>query len=216
MRTSQNPGMTITLKVGNLFHQPNQLVVGFSDTFDTDTTNDKIISSRSLQGQLLVSRYSNDVHRLDSELSRALASVKPAFTEDRTAKPAGKLDRYELGTVAVLGQSETDRVYAVAYSRMSNDLVAKSSVHDLWLALGSLWDAVYIHGQRRPVSMPLLGSGLARINCLDSESLLKMELLSFVSRSQEELICKELNIVIYESDAEQVNMLEMAAFLKTL
>jgi len=99
---------------------------------------------------------------------------------------------------------------------MSNSLVAKSDVHRLWHSLGQLWNAVYMHGQRDPIAMPLVGSELARINCLDRESLLKMALLSFVSRSREELICKDFTVVIHPKDHDKINMLEVEAFLLSL
>lgn len=99
---------------------------------------------------------------------------------------------------------------------MQNNLIAKSSVDDLWQSLGSLWDAVYLHGQRRTVAMPIVGSELAKINCLDRESLLRMILLSFVARSREEVICKKLVVVIHPRDYDRINMLEVEAFLRTI
>jgi hypothetical protein len=89
------------------------------------------------------------------------------------------------------------RVFAVAYSRMGNDLVAQSTVEDLWSSLSRLWDAVYLHGQRGRVAIPLLGSELARIDALDRESALRMILLSFVTRSRENLVARELTLVIW-------------------
>jgi hypothetical protein len=86
----------------------------------------------------------------------------------------------------------------------------------LWQSLGSVWDAVYLHGQRETVAIPIVGSELAKINCLDRESLLRMILLSFVARCREELICKKLVVVIHPKDYDRINMLEVDAFLKTL
>jgi hypothetical protein len=209
------PDMTITVKVGDLFKENCHLVAGFSDTFDTDTTNNVIISRTSVQGQIVDQLYGGDSGHLDSELTSALSGVAVARTERRSDKRAGKLKRYPIGTVAILGPPER-RVFAVAYSRMGNDLVAKSSVEDLWHGLSRVWDAIYRVGQRRCVAIPLVGSELARINCLDRESLLKMVLLSFVARSREELICQELIVVLHPKDIDKINMLEVAAFLKTL
>ncbi len=201
--------------VGDLFERPEHLVVGFSDTFDTDTTGDKVISSRSVQGQLLTRVYGNRADVLDSELDQALTATPPIGHESRADKPTGKLARYRTGTVAVLNQ-RPQKVFAVAYSRMGNDFIAKASVHGLWESLGDLWDAVYQHAQRMPVAMPVVGTELARINCLDHESLLKMALLSFVARSREELICRRLVVVIHSNDAAKVDMLEVQAFLRAL
>lgn len=208
------PEMSITVAVGDILDRKGQIVVGFTDTFDTETANG-VISSSSLQGQLLERVYGGDLQRLDSDLVSALADAAPVKVELRSDKKRGKLDRFPIGTVAVLN-TDANRIYAVAYSLMDNNLVAKSNVHRLWHSLGQLWDAVYKNGQRTAIAMPLVGSELARINCLDRESLLKMALLSFVSRSREELICKDFTLVIHPKDHDKINMLEVEAFLRSL
>lgn len=212
--TSNN--VTLNVVIGDILDYPGQIVVGFSDTFDTDTRDDKIISSKSLQGQLLSRRFNNDVISLDRAISFALRGVKPRNTEKKADKRFGKLARYDIGTVAVIGSNPKERIYCLAYSVMKNDLVAESTVHNLWCAVGQLWDEVYTYGQREPIAMPLIGTGLARINFLDRESLLRMTLLSFVARSREKLVCNELTVYIHPTDRDKINMLELEAFIRTL
>ena len=213
-RAFGRPEMTVTVTVGDMLERKGQIVVGFTDTFDTQVA-DGVINSASLQGQLLEKVYGGDLQRLDRDIELALSSVALEKTELRSDKANGKLKRYPVGTVAILN-TDANKVYAVAYSSMGNDLVAKSNVQRLWYSLGKLWDAVYRNGQRDAVAMPLVGSELARINCLDRESLLKMSLLSFVSRSREDLICKSFTVVIHPKDHDKINMLEVEAFLRSL
>ncbi|WP_208811002.1 macro domain-containing protein [Micromonospora echinofusca] len=210
-----HPAMNVTVEVGDLFDQEVDLVVGFSDTFDTATDDRELISSDSVQGQLVQRLYGGDAKRLDRDLRAALAGVDPVGRETRRTKPKGNLLRYPLGTVAVLHRSGR-RIFAVAYSRMGTDYVARSSVDNLWLSLNGLWDAVYRHGQRGELAIPLLGSGLARIDALDRESLLKMILLSFVARSREAQLCREFRVLIHPDDVDRINLLEVAAFIRTL
>jgi hypothetical protein len=195
-RNFGRPDITVTVKVGNLFDQDAHLVIGFNDVFDTDTSDGTIISPRSVQGQFVERIYANDTMRLDSDLGKALRGVIPVVTERRSTKPQGKLRRYGIGTVAVLGDSRR-RFFCLAYSNMQNDLIAKSTVNYLWQSLSSLWDAVFLQGQREPVAIPIVGSELARISCLDRESLLRVILLSYVAQSREELVSKELIVVIH-------------------
>ncbi|WP_426502657.1 macro domain-containing protein [Dactylosporangium sp. McL0621] len=203
---SRHPEFTIRMLVGDLFTQVDaDLVIGFTDTFDTSVTGDRIIAGGSVQGQFLVREYGGDKARLDADLDLALAPVPVAAVEQRSAKRLGKLSRYPLGTVAVLGQPGRLR-YLAAYSRMGNDLVPRSSVGGLWHSLAQLWDAVYEHGQRRPVAMPVVGSGLARIDQLGPEALAHLILLSFVARSRETPICRELRIVVHPSDAARFDL----------
>jgi hypothetical protein len=214
-RVFGRPDITVVVTVGDLFEQDAHLVIGFNDVFDTDTTNGAVINPTSVQGQFQERIYGNDLGRLDADLSKALQGTAVSATERRNAKQRGKLKRYPIGTVATLGDAKR-RFFCVAYSKMQNNLIAKSTVDSLWQSLSSLWDAVYLHGHRGTVAIPIVGSQLAKINCLDRESLLRMILLSYVARSREELVCKKLIVVIHQRDYDRVNMLEVDAFLKTL
>ena len=157
-----DPRVTVIVMSGDLFGQDDaNLAVGFTDTFDTDTDRNIVISTESTQGQLLERLYAGDRGRLDRDLRGALARVPKSSVEARSAKPRGKLTRYPVGTVATLFLP-TRRVFAVAYSKLGNDLIARSSLPELRASLESLWDAVYLRGQRKPVAMPLVGSGLSR------------------------------------------------------
>lgn len=213
---SHRPEVVVRIVVGDLFAQGDaDLVVGFTDTFDTSVTGDRIVARDAVQGQLLYRRFDGDRPRLDAELEAALAPVLVAGIEHRAEKSLGKLYRYPIGTVAVLGPPRR-RLYLVAYSRMGNDLVPRSSVNDMWLSLSRLWDAVYEHGQRRPVAMPVVGSGLARIDQLSPEGLVQLILLSFVARSRESPICRELRIVIRPSDASRFDLRALRRYLNRM
>jgi len=208
------PDIGVTVKVGDLFEQPGHLVIGFSDTFDTDTTDGKIISPGSVQGQFLQRVYSGDRDRLDNEIEHALSGATKV-SEELSADKAGKLRRYPIGTVATLGMP-AQRYFCVAYSYMQNNLIAKSSVNDLWDALNRVWDAARQSGQRKTLVVPVIGSELARISSLDRDSLLKMMILSFVASSRQQDVCKELVVVVHRNDYEKIDFLEVRAFLHTL
>ncbi|MFD2348531.1 macro domain-containing protein [Nonomuraea ferruginea] len=201
-RDFTHPEMTITIQVGDLLKEDADLVVGFSDTFDADTTDNRIINGDSLQGQLLDRIYEGDLRRLDEELTCALSTTVPLSTETKESKPGGKLSRYPIGTVAVIG-SPRRRIYCLAYSRMGNDLVAKSSMDDLWLSLGHLWTAISQNSQLRHVAVPVMGAELARVHALDKENLLKMIILSFIARSRARPVCRRLTVVIRPNDIEK-------------
>lgn len=214
VREFTNPDTSVCIEVGDLFEQDTHLVVGFTDTFDTSVVGEQIISSVSIQGQLVHRRYGGDHRRLDRELAPSLRRTPPAGTE-RAGDKDGKRTRYPIGTVAVIGNPGR-LIFAVAYSRMGNDLVPRSSVSALWDSLDRLWAAVYERAERRTVSMPVIGSGLARIDELDREALLKLILISFLAHSRETPICHELRIVIHPDDLHTVDLLEIDAFLRAL
>jgi hypothetical protein len=207
--------MTVVIEPGDLFDRPEHLVVGFCDTFDTAVALGGPVSAASVQGQLLDRVYKGDAERLDLELAGALRGVRPAFQERRLRKSSGKLLRYPAGTVAVIGDGPR-LVFCVAYSRLGNDGVARSSVEELWLGLNRLWDAVYRRGQQDAVAIPLLGAGLARLDFLEAQDILRLILLSFVARSRERRVCRELRVVIRPEDLDRIDLAEAAAFLQSL
>jgi hypothetical protein len=214
-REFSNPRFAVAVEVGNLFEQDAHLVVGFSDTFDTATHGDLVISGGSVQGQLLKRCYRGDRRRLDRELTAALQDITPERAESRDVKAKGKLMRYPVGTTAVL-RAGRRRIFAVAYSRMGDELVARSTLNDLWGSLDNLWETIDQHARREPVAMPLVGSGLARIDVLDRESLLKLVLLSFVAQSRQRVVCHELRVIIHPDDLHRINLLEVSSFLSGL
>ncbi|GAA1275765.1 DUF6430 domain-containing protein [Sphaerisporangium rubeum] len=202
---------SLVIMPGDLFAQDDaHLVTGFTDTFDTAVEGDLVISDSSVQGQLLRRVYHGDRKRLDQELRAGLSHVPRVGTESRSTKPHGKLIRYPIGTVITL-RPPGRCVFAVAYSRMGNDLVARSSVADLTLSLDNLWTAVYRHGQLRPVAIALVGSGLSRLGAAEPWKLLRMIIDSYLAAaSRDGHLCKELRVILRASALEKIDMMELA------
>ncbi|MFG1996306.1 macro domain-containing protein [Actinoplanes sp. NPDC048988] len=196
---------TVVLSAGDLFAERDaHLVVGFTDTFDTDTTDDRVINGASMQARAARELFAGDRGALDRQLRAALRDVRPASRETRAVKRRGKLVRYPLGTVAVL-RPDDRCLFAVAYSRMGNDLVARSTPADLAVSLDSLWEAIRLHGQLRPVAVPLIGGGLSRIDESSPDDLLRLVIKSFERRSRSTRICPELRIVLRSEDLARVD-----------
>jgi Domain of unknown function (DUF6430)/Bacterial transcriptional activator domain len=196
---------------GDLFDQRDaNLVIGFSDTFDVDTKQDLVISRSSLQGQLVDRRFGGDCAALDRELRRGLQSVAPAGRETSRTKPRGKRIRYPVGTVVAV-PLDGRRVFATAYSRLGNDLVARAQPRDLATALARVWQSVAMFGQLAPVAVPLMGSGLSRITELSPEQLVCMIVQSFLRGCREHrTVTPQLRIVLRPADIERIDMTGLA------
>ncbi len=206
---------TVSIQRGDLFDQHDaNLVVGFTDTFDTVTTKALVISPHSVQGQLLDRVFDGDIKELDRALRQGLQHIEPVGREQVRDKPKGKRIRYPIGTVAPLFFDER-RVFAVAYSTLNNELVARSSIADLRHSLGLLWISVARYGLMKPVAMPLLGAGLARIHQQSPEDLIITILDTFVRACRELFtVTPELRIVLRPSDLERIRLPEIARFVE--
>lgn len=202
---------TITIKVDDLFHSKGHLVIGINDTFDTEIG--ELIKQKSVQGQFLSKVYHGDIQRLDRDIEEQLIKKKLQPTID-TSKNKGKNKRYPIGTTLSLGNG-TERYFLSAYSYMGNDLKAKSSINDLWISLREIWNEVRLKGQGTKVSMPIVGSELARISA-DRSLLVKLIALSYVLNSKEEVICEELEIIIRKQDLKYINLIDIQNSLSSL
>ncbi|GGN90128.1 hypothetical protein GCM10010112_75250 [Actinoplanes lobatus] len=204
----------VSVVVGDIFAEDDvHLAIGFTDTFDTDSRADIVISGGSLQAEAARRLFGDDRELLDRRLRGALTGVEPRTREMRAAKRRGKLIRYPVGTVATL-RAGGRLLFAVAYSRMGNDLVARSSEQDVAVSLERLWDAVYLRGQLRPVAVPLIGAGLSRIASATPDELITMLAGSFAARNRAVRISPELRIVLRPEDVSRVDLGALARFLE--
>lgn len=211
-------GLRVELLVrrGDLFDQDDaNLIVGFGDTFDTATDGYAAISGDSTQGQLLSRLYGGDRRRLDAELARGLHGIQPVTVESAQAKPRGKRRRYAVGTVVPLPLSGR-RVFAVVHCRQGLDLVTHSSTAELRQALEQAWRAVRQHGLLKPVAIPLVGAGLARVNDLGREQLMIMIIDTFLKSCRDSRCAPELRIVLRPSDVELIRVPDVARFVEAL
>ena len=210
----QQPEMTVTVMTADLFLQQSQIVIGFADTFDTDTTDNKIISGFSLQGQLLERLFHGDRELLDSLLQVQLEKLDGEAI-DSNLKEHGKMMRYPTGTSVVINHDGRN-IYCLAYSKMDNDLRVQSTLDLLWSSMSSLWNCVCANGQLEPIVLPVFGPELARVRNLSREALAKVILMSFVAESRIRPLTRDFTLVVRKQDLANINMLELAAFMRNL
>lgn len=206
-----SPDSVVKIKVGDLFKQDDHLVIGVNDVFDTQLG--EIIKAESVQGQFLHRVYGGDFTKLDQEIHVALIPYQEKTVVDR-AKSVGKNLRYPIGTTITLG-NVNKRYFLTAYSTMSADLICTGSADSIIESLDCLWDEIRKRGQGYPISMPIIGSDLARTG-LNRMVLIKLIAGSFILASKRKFITKELTITIHPNDIEQVNLYEIHDFLKTV
>lgn len=198
----------VVLVRGDLFEQTDSnLVVGFTDTFDTESDQSVVISSESVQSQLVDRLFAGERRLLDEKLRSGLRTVRAVATESVRAKPRGRRVRYPVGTTVVVPVDGGRRVFATAYSRLGNDLVAHSGHDDLRLSLENLWASVAVHGLFKPVAVPLIGSGLARVTELDRGQLVGLIVDSFIDACRRyPALTPELRIVVRPEDLARTDL----------
>lgn len=207
----KHPATNIRIKVGDLFDQRGHLVIGFSDTFDTELGD--VVSPESIQGQFLTRIYRGDRNRLDRDLDVALKSHSGTIDH---SKSRGKKKRYDLGTtVTLIGEGRN--FVCCAYSRLHADtLMADSDIDTIWASLGAIWNEVQVRGEQKPIAIPIVGSFLSRVGGGSCALLVRLILLSYFVHSRVKPIARELTLVVSERDLEKVNLVELEEFVRTL
>ena len=207
--TYTSPAVRIKVVPGDLFDAQTHLVIGMSDTFDTDGD---IIAVNSVQAQFLRRFYGGNAPALDRDLEKALQGAEPA---EEVGK-AGKTSRYAVGTVATLGGPDR-HFFCVAYSGMNDRNEARATVDGVWASLASLWTEVCEHGNGTPVVMAVIGGGQSRLSqSLSPADAIRLQAMSFWLRSREEKFCDELTIVVSPDVYDTIDRREIQAFLANL
>ncbi|WP_237404927.1 macro domain-containing protein [Actinacidiphila reveromycinica] len=210
-------GTDVVLVRGDLFDQADaNLVVGFTDTFDTATEQDVVISRESVQAQLVERVFGGQRRAFDERLRVGLRAFTPVGTESARDKPRGRRTRYPIGTTVVL-PVDGRRIFAVAYSRLGNDLVARADPAELRLGLERLWPTVARYGLFKPVAVPLIGSGLARVVELDRAQLVNLVIGTFAAYcGHDPAVARELRIVIHPDELAAIDLAPVEACLRSL
>ena len=98
---------------------------------------------------------------------------------------------------------------------MDNDLKVQSNVDYIWNSLSNLWEEVRRKGNGLNVSIPIIGSDLARTN-LPRMALVQLIMISFIAASKKELIANKLTIMIYLNDLGTIDFLGLEKFLNSV
>lgn len=206
-----SPNVTIEIKIGDIFEEKGNLVIGFNDVFDTELG--EVISKSSIQGQFLKRVYENKQDELDVDIETVLQE----HISDRSLDPdknRGKAWRYPIGTTITLVYNQ--RLYFLtAYGYMKNDLTVESNSESISKSLDKLWQEVRRKSNGVNVAIPIIGSELARSG-LSRMQLSKLIITSFVLESKKRFITRKLTLMIYPKDLDSVDFYELQLFIKSI
>ena len=168
--------------------------------FDT-IVDDRIISANTIHGQFLKYLYSINSfapHSLSSEIERALQGMDRTELS-RNEKPNGNLLRYPVGTVVDIGSHNNSHYFMLGFTTFDSNLTAHASKEEFVLAIQKLIEFCNCHSQGYPVVLPLIGSGLSRMN------ISKNVALRYIVRAFEinnDIINCDFHIIVWDKDKD--------------
>lgn len=200
----------ISIAVSDILDQEGSIVIGTSDTFDTELG--EIISSSSLQGQLLTNIYQSDKAALDLDINNALKEITAKVD---TTKIYGKQERYPIGTVANI-QRNNNRYFLLAFNKMLPDMKRVSTdIGDLWFTLSNCWNSIRENGHHKDIHVPIIGSRFARTG-LSCNIIIQLIIMSFVISIRQEGIAPSLTVHVHKTDVDKIDFIALKGWLNCL
>lgn len=198
----------IDVRIGDLFAGDDDVIVSTNTTFDTNMANG-LIHVESIQGQVATHFFQANTDEIDQQLGADLAHAQGV---DRPDAPGNKTE-YPIGTVARV-KAHGRTFYYVAMSRLNAQGTAGTSMREVEDALEALWAFILQHGERRNLSVPLMGTGRGRTG-VPRKRMAERIAQSFAHGSKDQVFADKLSIVIRPEDAEsfEVNLYQLRDFL---
>lgn len=193
----------VSLKFSDLFESRTNIVVGANEFFDCEVGH--FVSKRSLHGQVIEKIYGGDKDRFKSEVDAALVG----FSGNVIQRNGNSRNiAYPIGTTAILQQGGY-KIFLVALSRTNpNTAKAQCDLPSYWAALLGVLHAVHNNSNGFPVTLPLLGGGLAGLN-LEPQHLLRSLTLALVDFGRKHGLPDDTRIALPEACFEQLDLREI-------
>lgn len=210
--TLQGRDVTVEIRVGNIFQQDGDLIIGTNTTFDTRLAHN-LISEESIQG-VFTKKYFADERALDNLINPELANVQSvALPGPRVGKSA----EYPIGTTVQVAAREgprTRRAFLVAMARINEHGTAHAVFDELLESLGVLWEYIATRSSKGVLLIPVLGSRFGRLT-QRREELIHEIIKSFVAASASATFCDRLVIVISGKDVveQKLDLKALGAYL---
>lgn len=203
---------SVEIVVGDIFKEKGNFTIGSSNYFDTNFE----IANLSLKSQLINRCFESDIELLNNKILESIDKQGIKGKKDKN-KPLGNKTKYPIGTTVSLNQAER-QIFILIISKLVFEENRKHTISNptyLNEALNKFWEFIKTEGRMKPISIPVFGSGLARVN-LSFSLLIQLIVFSYVTYSKSTRISEKLKIIVYEKDYNPNDFEELKMFLKSI
>lgn len=201
----RNMDVTIEIKCCDFFKQEGSKLIQFSDTFDTDINDKKLVKKSSLNGQFIIRYFGDSIQELDRKIYETLDTnnVKSSMNP----KLKGKKLVYNSGTVIPLERHGQNYILT-AFSRMrpnGNSSMTRIAYTDF---LSSLWKKLAVINVKDE-TLNITVFGASSISGLPADfsyqDKLHEVIKSFLLASKNQRLCKKLRICMTTDDYSELD-----------
>ena len=187
----------VIIKFGDLFKENGLKTIAFNEFFDTQV-DDVLISSKTINGIFL-----NNQKEYIEEIEKIISNNENFNIIDETKREQGKNIRYKLGSI-----KRYKDYFLVAFSKFDDKNRAYLSLSNYFACLMKYWDEVNRLYNGKNVVLPLLGSGITRIDDVNIEPQYLLETIlnsfKYSSSSFSHDFC--VTIILHQSLNEKINL----------
>lgn len=198
-------GSDVTIKVGDIFQEPDFKVIAFNEYFDTQVDN-RIISEGSLNGVFIKGHLDISVADLDEHIATYDFDTDEILGANEDRKRGKKL-RHKIGSICIYND-----YLLTAFSKFDDSDKALITMPEYLEFLINFWDRVNRVYAQKNVSTPIFGSGITRIQGhknISDEDLLKIMLWTFRISEMRFKYPARLTIIIHKDKIDKINLLDI-------
>ena len=178
----------LEIRFGDILEREGIVVIPANEFFDGELGDH--VSVESLHGRFIKDVLGGVTQSFYELIAKDLANVEP--TQTNVQRPSGgQRVRYPIGTVARADVNEKRYLLAALAHTNVGTLKASATVQDLWICLDGVWRGIRDYSNGRPVSLPLIGSGLSGVG-LPEANLIEVIAISFLKETKERKVADKV------------------------
>lgn len=196
--------LEIEIRCCDIFSQEGAKVVQFSNTFETDITEGRLVKAGSVNAQFIEKHYKGNRHDLDCAITSKLKelNIRPKFEDSQLY---GKKTTYNIGTVCPL-KIANDTYFLTAFGKMRHKGNVTIRTYEYSNFLAYLWTNISrVASNDETINVTVFGeshtTGLpAEFNMQDK---IHEIIRSFILSSREKRFCRKLRICLLPKDIKK-------------
>ena len=182
----------LEIRFGDILKRKGVVVIPANEFFDGELGDH--VSVESLHGRFIKDVLGGVTQSFYDLIANDLAKVAP--TQTNVQRPSGgQCVRYPIGTVARADVNEKRFLLAALSHTNVGTLKASATVQDLWVCLDGVWRGIRDYSSGRPVSLPLIGSGLSGVG-LPAANLIEVIAISFLKETKERKVADKVTLIL--------------------
>ncbi len=182
------------------------VVIPVNTCFDT-IVGEGVVSAKTIHGKWIkkMNEIGISTEELDEIIEQTIINqgLQPSKVFTENEKPKGKLNRFPLGTVLSIEGTNGIVYYLLSLSEFDENLNAQCSKEDFVNCIQSLISFYDKNGQGNHAYIPLMGTGLSRVNISQEESL---NIIVDMLKLNREQIHGQVNVVVFSKERNIVSI----------